>query len=221
MQVCPPLRSLPKTMSETVWSRTCPLATMVGDLPPSSSVTGTSFSLAAFITARPTSVLPVKTRWSKGKEENAEPSPLTIVTCSGGKTSLSVVASTAFVAGVNFDGFEHDAVPGGDRGDDGHQRQVDGVVPRRNDPDHAERLVFDAVGAEPQRQGDAAAGRAHESTEIAIQVVDALNDADKLHHRGFVSRAMSEVGVDRLLDGAAPGDQRRFEVVQIAAPRGQ
>lgn len=34
---------------------------MVGDLPPSSSVTGTRFSLAAFITARPTSVLPVKT----------------------------------------------------------------------------------------------------------------------------------------------------------------
>jgi hypothetical protein len=84
-----------------------------------------------------------------------------------------------------------------------------------------ERLVFDAVGAEPQRQGDAAASRAHESTEIALQVVDALNDAHELHHRGLVSRAMSEVGVDRLLDGAAPGDQRRLEVVQIAAPRRQ
>ena len=84
---------------------------MVGDLPPSSRVTGTRFSLAAFITARPTAVLPVKTRWSKGKEENAEPSPLTIVTCSGGKTSLSIDASTAFVAGVNFDGLSMTRLP--------------------------------------------------------------------------------------------------------------
>jgi hypothetical protein len=44
MQVCPPLRSFPKTMSATVWSCTCPLATMAGDLPPSSSVTGTRFA---------------------------------------------------------------------------------------------------------------------------------------------------------------------------------
>lgn len=67
-------------------------------------MTGTRWSPAAFITARPTSVLPVKTRWSNGKEENAEPSPVTIVTCSGVKSSLSIDASTAFVAGVSFDG---------------------------------------------------------------------------------------------------------------------
>jgi hypothetical protein len=40
----PALRSFPKTMSATVWSCTCPLATMAGDLPPSSSVTGTRFA---------------------------------------------------------------------------------------------------------------------------------------------------------------------------------
>jgi hypothetical protein len=62
MQVCPPLRSFPQTTADTVRSCTLPLATIVGDLPPSSRVTGTRFSLAAFITARPTAVLPVKTR---------------------------------------------------------------------------------------------------------------------------------------------------------------
>jgi nucleoside phosphorylase len=98
--------------------------------------------------------------------------------------------------------FEHDSVAGGDRGDDGHQRQVDGVVRRRNDPDHSERLVFDAVGAETQRQGDVAVGRAHEPAEVVDEVVDALNHAEDLHHRGLVSRPMSEVGVDRLFDGA-------------------
>ncbi|WP_213010456.1 hypothetical protein [Paractinoplanes toevensis] len=40
-------------------------------------------------------------------------------------------------------------------------------------------------------------------------------------YSGLVSRAMSEVGVDRPLDGVAPGDQRRLEPVQIAAPRRQ
>ena len=46
---------------------------MTGDLPPSSSVTGTRWSLAAFITMGPTGVLPVKTRWSKAKVENVAP----------------------------------------------------------------------------------------------------------------------------------------------------
>ena len=39
-----------------------PFSTTTGDLPPSSSVTGTRLALAAFITALPTGVLPVKTR---------------------------------------------------------------------------------------------------------------------------------------------------------------
>jgi coniferyl-aldehyde dehydrogenase len=46
---------------------------MTGDLPPSSSVTGTKFSLAPRITARPTGVLPVKRRWSKARAEKAAP----------------------------------------------------------------------------------------------------------------------------------------------------
>src|SRR5690349_5832672 len=61
--------------------------------------------------------------------------------------------------------FEHDAVSRGDRGDHRHQRQVHGVVPRRDDPDHTERLILDAIAAEPHVQGDVAAGRAHEATE--------------------------------------------------------
>ncbi len=64
-----------------------------------------------------------------------------------------------------------------------------------------------------------APGRAHEATEVAPQVVDALHDADNLHHRGLVSRAMAEVAADRFFDVAAPPDQRRLELVQIAAPR--
>ena len=50
-----------------------PLLGMTGDLPPSSSVTGTRLALAAFITALPTGVEPVNTRWSKGSAKNAAP----------------------------------------------------------------------------------------------------------------------------------------------------
>ncbi len=35
---------------------------MAGDLPPSSSVTGVRFALAAFMTSRPTAVEPVNSR---------------------------------------------------------------------------------------------------------------------------------------------------------------
>jgi hypothetical protein len=59
------------------------LATMLGDLPPSSRVTGTRLSLAAFITDRPTGVLPVKTRWSNGKAENAACSPASVAVWAG------------------------------------------------------------------------------------------------------------------------------------------
>ena len=50
-----------------------PRSTMTGDLPPSSSVTGTRFSLAARMIARPTGMLPVNSRWSKGRLEKALP----------------------------------------------------------------------------------------------------------------------------------------------------
>nr|WP_218847838.1 hypothetical protein [Streptomyces sp. 1222.2] len=53
----------------------------------------------------------MKTRWSNGSEENAEPSPLTIVACSGGKSSPSIDASTSFVAGVSFDGLSMTRLP--------------------------------------------------------------------------------------------------------------
>ena len=43
-----------------------PGATMTGDLPPSSRVTGVRLSEAARITSRPTPVEPLKSRWSNG-----------------------------------------------------------------------------------------------------------------------------------------------------------
>ena len=50
-------------------------ATIAGDLPPSSSVTGVRLRAALAITDRPVALDPVKIRWSNGSDENAGPSP--------------------------------------------------------------------------------------------------------------------------------------------------
>ena len=50
-------------------------ATIAGDLPPSSSVTGVRLRAALAITARPVWPEPVKRRWSKGSDEKAGPRP--------------------------------------------------------------------------------------------------------------------------------------------------
>src|ERR1700722_11785487 len=60
-------------------------ATIAGDLPPSSSVTGVRLRAALAITARPVVPDPVKKRWSNGSDENAGPRP----PASGKTASLS------------------------------------------------------------------------------------------------------------------------------------
>jgi hypothetical protein len=120
MQVCPPLRSFPKTMSATVWSCTCPLATMAGDLPPSSSVTGTRFA----------------GRLHDGSSEGGASGEDEMIERQGGERGTIAVDDRDLLFredladhrrehGVRRGGelrrFVHDAVAGGDHGDDRHQ----------------------------------------------------------------------------------------------------
>jgi hypothetical protein len=87
---------------------------MIGDLPPNSSVTGTKFSLAARMMARPTGMLPVKKIWSNGRLEKALPiwsSPVTTATCSSSNVSASIAASRFVVAGVISDGLSITRLP--------------------------------------------------------------------------------------------------------------
>ena len=88
--------------------------TSTGDLPPSSSVTGTRLAAAAVITARPTAVEPVNTRWAQGWALNSVATstpPLTSATTSGAKCSASAAASTAAVRGAISDGFSMARLP--------------------------------------------------------------------------------------------------------------
>ena len=58
-------------MREAAVSTSKSSQTIVGDLPPSSSVTGVRFSAAERITVRPASAEPVKMMWSKGRVEKS------------------------------------------------------------------------------------------------------------------------------------------------------
>ncbi|KAG1318615.1 hypothetical protein G6F63_015139 [Rhizopus arrhizus] len=85
-----------------------------GDLPPSSSVTGTRCSAAAAITLRPTAVEPVNSRWSSGSEDTAAATsapPCTTATRSGGNTLASRSARKALVRGVCSEGFSSTWLP--------------------------------------------------------------------------------------------------------------
>ena len=59
-QVWPALTHLPQTMRAAASSTSASAATITGDFPPSSRVTGVRCSAAAAMTARPTAGLPVK-----------------------------------------------------------------------------------------------------------------------------------------------------------------
>src|SRR5574337_886202 len=108
MQVWPALRNLPAAMRATLRAVTQPGATIAGDLPPSSSVTGVKLGAAAASTFEATAVEPVNSRWSNGSATNAAATsvpPCTTATRSDGNTSASTSASSADVRGVYSEGF--------------------------------------------------------------------------------------------------------------------
>lgn len=103
MQVWPQLSSLPCTMRGMARTRSTPTSSRQGDLPPSSSVVGTSCAAAANATRRPTAGEPVNSRWSQRRPEKAaatSASPVTTSNSSASKRSASSAARQPAVCGV-------------------------------------------------------------------------------------------------------------------------
>ena len=114
MQVWPALLSFPYAIDLAARIGEKPRSTIAGDLPPSSSVTGTRFALAARMTARPTLVLPVNTRWSNGSAAKASPTsepPVTTATCSSAKSPAPWSTISSDVFGVCSEGFSIARLP--------------------------------------------------------------------------------------------------------------
>jgi hypothetical protein len=51
-------------------------------------------------------------------------------------------------------GLHHDAVAGGERRDQRHDREVEWIVPRADDADDADRLVQDRGAGRPELEAD-------------------------------------------------------------------
>ena len=94
---------------------------MLGDLPPSSSVTGMRFSVAYCIIRRPVEVSPVKAILAMRSDcasgfPASSPKPLTILSTPAGRRSAISSAQTIMVAGVCSAGFITTQLPAASAG---------------------------------------------------------------------------------------------------------
>src|SRR4029453_4803162 len=109
-QLCPDAAKMPETTPFTARSKSASSKTMLGDLPPSSSVTVFNPRRAGskiFLPAAPPPVKPMcRTRgWVTNGSPTSDPSPVTTLTTPlGNPASDTIAASSTIEAEVNSDG---------------------------------------------------------------------------------------------------------------------
>ena len=119
---------------------------MLGDLPPSSSVTGMMFSEAYCMIRRPVVVSPVKATlamrlFCASGLPASTPKPLTTLSTPGGRRSPMMSISTMIAHRRLLGRLQHDAVAGGERRRELPGRHQQREVPGDDLADHAQRLV--------------------------------------------------------------------------------
>ncbi len=149
---------------------------MLGDLPPSSSVTGMMFSAAYCMMSRPVVVSPVNAILAmRGLEASglpaSTPKPLTTLSTPGGSRSPMRSISTMMLHGRLLGRLQDDAVAGGERRRELPHRHQDGEVPRDDLADDAERLVEVVGDGRLVDLGERAFLRADAAGEVA-EVID-------------------------------------------------
>ena len=95
---------------------------------------------------------------------------------------------------------DHHPVAGGDRADRGRQRQLQRIIPGRDDADHPERLRDQAVLARHELQRGVDALRRHPFLQVLGGVLDLDIEEQRLGDGGLDGGAMAEIGRDRLLE---------------------
>ena len=116
-QIWPVFSVKPAAIVAAAASRSASAKTTCGDLPPSSSVTGTSRSAAARATARPVATEPVKPiRRTRRSSTSAAPAsaPVPVTTLSrpaGSPAPVATRASSSVVVEVNSEGLITTALP--------------------------------------------------------------------------------------------------------------
>lgn len=91
-------------------------------------------------------------------------------------------------------GLEHHPVAGRQGGPEWGEREIDRIVPGRDDADYAERLVDDLGAARQEVEGDGTALRLHPGCEMAGRVLDPRDGGEQVGEQRLVPRSVPEVG---------------------------
>jgi hypothetical protein len=104
---------------------------------------------------------------------------------------------------------DHHPVAGGERADRGRKRELQRVVPGRDDADHPEWLRDQAVFRGPELQRGRDAPRRHPPLQVPGGVLDFGEQEQRLGDRRLDRRSVAEIGGDRLCEaGLVIGDRR-------------
>ena len=222
MHVCPALNVLPAMMRSAATRVLKSEPTIVGDLPPSSSVTGTRFSLAARMTIFPTRVEPGEDEVIERqlREGLAHLGPAghhrDLV---GGERLGDEIAQELRGLGDELARLDHGAVARRERRDERSEGQRHRVVPGRDDPDDAERLVEDAARRRHELEARLALLGLHPVAQVLPRVPDLAEQDEDLRDERLVLGAVAEVSRDRLSDPVLALAQRPLELVERFEPR--
>ena len=93
---------------------------------------------------------------------------------------------------------DHGAVAGGDGADRGRERELQRIVPGRDDADNPERLRDQAILARHELQRGVHAARRHPFLQMLDGVLDLDIEEQRLGDGGLDGRAVAEIGRDRL-----------------------
>ena len=96
-----------------------------------------------------------------------------------------------------FRRLQHHAVAGGKCRDQRHDGEVERIVPRADDPDHADRLIENARAGGQQLEADRDPFRPHPTREMAQRVANGRLRRKDLADLRLVTRAVAEVCRDR------------------------
>ena len=171
----PALRVTAATAAETAASRSASSRTIVGDLPPSSRLTGTMRRAAAAITAAPVATEPVNVTWpTSGWSTTAapvgSPRPTTMLHAPGRQPRLGEQRGGGEARQRRDLGrLDQDGVSGGERRRDAAGHLAERRVPRRDVRDHPERLAA-RVDERAVRAGDRLAAELVRRPRVELEV---------------------------------------------------
>ena len=222
-QTCPEWMKAAVRALSTAVSKSASANTMLGLLPPSSRATFLTLTAAPRIRARPASRPPVSdTRSTSGLSASAcptrAPGPRTrLTTPAGTPASSSRRVRWMAVSGVTGAGFMTDGVARGEGRRDLPAQLEERVVPRPDEPAHADRLVDDAADHVRVAGIDQAAGLL--VGEVGVVAEDARDV-------GHVPAALAHrlAGVEGLERGPSPrgrGRSGRRPIEQCGALAGR